>query len=475
MRSLLIVLTLLATAATFYSALRYKSQNIEEDISDRVNIAVASEGGETIDVAVNGRNVTLSGLVASTAEETRLLEAADDTYGALGPVDGLILPQTGGGYLSAEKTASGITLRGSVASDAERAAILEAASTATDGTVTDALIVGAGGGYAEEAVFGLGQMAGLSTGTLMATDHMRSLSGTAPGDVTPLRAAFADRGDWSTALSSSDRPVDLSGDLAAANTALSNAQTDLTAQLSRVTGLEDQLASLSGRLADRDATITTLEEDVTSLRTQLSAGTDADSQLAVALADVIARDNTIDGLNAEIADLRTNQGDTAATSARITELEAETASLTAQLRTSNETVAAMQAEPSFAMMTAQQCDRQATAVLEGARINFASATADIEDDSVPLLERLTGIALACVSEDLSVEIGGHTDAQGSEEGNQRLSEARANAVVSFMTARGVPSNGLNAVGYGESQPIADNETAEGRAANRRISFSWAAQ
>ena len=76
---------------------------------------------------------------------------------------------------------------------------------------------------------------------------------------------------------------------------------------------------------------------------------------------------------------------------------------------------------------------------------------------------------------MTVEIGGHTDDRGSDDANQALSEARATAIVAFMAERGVPEAGLRAVGYGESQPIADNETAEGRAENRRISFDWQAR
>jgi len=80
-----------------------------------------------------------------------------------------------------------------------------------------------------------------------------------------------------------------------------------------------------------------------------------------------------------------------------------------------------------------------------------------------------------VGDNVSVEIGGHTDDRGSEESNQLLSEQRAQAVRDFMTARGVDTSGLTAVGYGEANPIADNETAEGQAANRRISFDWQAR
>jgi OmpA-OmpF porin, OOP family len=69
-----------------------------------------------------------------------------------------------------------------------------------------------------------------------------------------------------------------------------------------------------------------------------------------------------------------------------------------------------------------------------------------------------------------MDIGGHTDAQGSEGGNQSLSQARAEAVLLALQGRRVDVSGMTATGYGEAQPIADNETEEGREANRRIEF-----
>ncbi|MFH2073361.1 MAG: OmpA family protein [Actinomycetota bacterium] len=69
-----------------------------------------------------------------------------------------------------------------------------------------------------------------------------------------------------------------------------------------------------------------------------------------------------------------------------------------------------------------------------------------------------------------VEIGGHTDSEGPADGNLLLSRARADAVAAYLIAQGVDPVQVTAVGYGEDQPIADNSTPEGRAANRRIAF-----
>jgi outer membrane protein OmpA-like peptidoglycan-associated protein len=103
-------------------------------------------------------------------------------------------------------------------------------------------------------------------------------------------------------------------------------------------------------------------------------------------------------------------------------------------------------------------------VLEG--VNFDNDKATLRPDAVGILER-AAIALKEWG-DVKVEIGGHTDAVASDDYNQGLSERRANAVRDFLISRGIAADRLTAKGYGESQPIADNGTDEGRAQNRRV-------
>jgi len=71
---------------------------------------------------------------------------------------------------------------------------------------------------------------------------------------------------------------------------------------------------------------------------------------------------------------------------------------------------------------------------------------------------------------LQVEIGGHTDSIGDKVKNQRLSERRARSVKAFLEGEGVEAARLTAVGHGETQPVAPNDTPEGRATNRRVAF-----
>lgn len=71
---------------------------------------------------------------------------------------------------------------------------------------------------------------------------------------------------------------------------------------------------------------------------------------------------------------------------------------------------------------------------------------------------------------LKIEISGHTDNVGSDALNQKLSENRAKAVVDYLTSKGISSLRMISKGYGKTQPIATNNTEEGRALNRRTEF-----
>jgi outer membrane protein OmpA-like peptidoglycan-associated protein len=102
------------------------------------------------------------------------------------------------------------------------------------------------------------------------------------------------------------------------------------------------------------------------------------------------------------------------------------------------------------------------------KIHFATGKSTILPDSTPLL---TEIAAALAKRPtVRVRIEGHTDARGAAAINTRLSRARAEAVRSWLITAGIVATRLVAVGFGPSQPIADNRTASGREENRRVEF-----
>jgi outer membrane protein OmpA-like peptidoglycan-associated protein len=86
-----------------------------------------------------------------------------------------------------------------------------------------------------------------------------------------------------------------------------------------------------------------------------------------------------------------------------------------------------------------------------------------------LLDNLYDIVNRCP--ELDIEIGGHTDSDGSDVANQRLSERRAASVGSYLQEKGIPAARMRVVGYGEAKPLVENSNAENKAKNRRIEFS----
>lgn len=102
-------------------------------------------------------------------------------------------------------------------------------------------------------------------------------------------------------------------------------------------------------------------------------------------------------------------------------------------------------------------------------ILFDSGRSSIKSQSEVVLKDITAILNKYSSATFTVE--GHTDSTGSEAGNQKLSESRANAVKDHLVANGVSSSRLSAVGHGEAKPIDSNKTRAGRANNRRVEIN----
>ncbi|MFN3274357.1 MAG: OmpA family protein [Paracoccus sp. (in: a-proteobacteria)] len=107
-------------------------------------------------------------------------------------------------------------------------------------------------------------------------------------------------------------------------------------------------------------------------------------------------------------------------------------------------------------------------ILSESEIGFEPSRASIAGDPGPTLASLAEAMADCA--DYQIEAGGHTDSQGSEAFNADLSRSRAQAILAAMEGAGIDTTNMTARGYGESQPIASNETDEGREANRRIEF-----
>jgi OOP family OmpA-OmpF porin len=125
-------------------------------------------------------------------------------------------------------------------------------------------------------------------------------------------------------------------------------------------------------------------------------------------------------------------------------------------------------KPAAAPVDPTVCQQLFSELLAKGRIRFEPGRAIIDQDSAGLLDRLIETAMRCPTAE--IEIAGHTDADGEDAVNQTLSEKRAQAVLDYLVRAGLPASRFTPIGYGSSQPVASNDTDEGKAQNRRIDF-----
>jgi len=126
-------------------------------------------------------------------------------------------------------------------------------------------------------------------------------------------------------------------------------------------------------------------------------------------------------------------------------------------------------DPVAGLLKPTECVDEINAVLTERKISFDPGSTELDTAGRGVVDRLAEILKNC--DKAKIEIAGHTDSQGRETMNLTLSQARADAVLQGLMARRVLTSGLTAVGYGEVEPIADNDSEEGREANRRIEFT----
>ena len=119
---------------------------------------------------------------------------------------------------------------------------------------------------------------------------------------------------------------------------------------------------------------------------------------------------------------------------------------------------------------------QVERVNEGIKITLSENTVNFDFNSAALttvsksnLDKLAGVMVQYP--DTNINVYGHTDSKGTAEYNLTLSQKRANSVIDYLVSKGIARTRLNAMGMGEKDPIATNETEAGRAQNRRVEFA----
>ncbi len=125
-------------------------------------------------------------------------------------------------------------------------------------------------------------------------------------------------------------------------------------------------------------------------------------------------------------------------------------------------------DPVAGLPTPEECEAEIAQIVAASKITFEPGNATIDAGALGTMDDIAEILKLCGA--LRLEIQGHTDSQGRESMNLQLSQARAQSVLNELRARRVLTSTYSAKGYGETRPIADNKTEDGREANRRIEF-----
>lgn len=118
---------------------------------------------------------------------------------------------------------------------------------------------------------------------------------------------------------------------------------------------------------------------------------------------------------------------------------------------------------------AQGCEERILAAMGTRKLSYVFGSYELTPESQAVLDDVYKTMASCPAE-LKIEVAAYTDNAGDAVANQLISKSRAQAAASALVSRGLPQDRVSAAGYGGAQPIADNATPEGRAANRRVTF-----
>ena len=368
---------------------------------------------------------------------------------------------TGGYVMSIAHDGSTLEVSGYVPSEAARAALIDAVKARFPGqTVTDRLqiVTGAPDGWQQCIVAGLAALPRLATGQTILADRKLSVTGTtndyaiAQGVPSDVKAAAGQTCEASTDIAFTG---EFRNDLSWSAAHEENGAVVLSGEVPDETS-RGRITESAQRMFQR-AKIT----DQMKI-----AGAPAEPWLTVALR----------GLD-QLARLKSGQVTLAAKDLTVRGV-ATSEAIAAGVRSAigsglpegfKGSDAIQVVVPDPRQQEADRCQELMRDATEKGILQFARAKADLTDDSTDTLKELAEIANACPG--FRIEIEGHTDGEGTDDRNQRLSDRRASAVADFLTRSGVDRGRLSTIGYGATRPLADNITEDGRAKNRRIEFT----
>ena len=144
-----------------------------------------------------------------------------------------------------------------------------------------------------------------------------------------------------------------------------------------------------------------------------------------------------------------------------------------RLKEHDSKIADLSRETQEAMERAQSAEKLAQGkllyevTLKDEDVKFAYNKANLSDNAKDILQNMVN-QLKADNKNVYIEVQGHTDSRGTPDYNMKLGEERADAVRRYLAEEGIPLHRINTISYGETRPIADNQTKEGRSTNRRV-------
>ena len=429
---------------------------LEADLAARSSAALKDTVLDKTRIAVAGRDVTLDAEAFSEEGRRKALAAVEAVPGVrLVNDETRLVPEAKPYVWSAERDVARVTLGGSAPLPASKAKLLEAARAAVSGVeVADqmALARGAPERFDNAALLLLDQVGKLKDGKVTISDNRVSLSGMARelGGREAIAAALKNLPEGFTVAANDVKappyvfqaykdPVavtlTLSGYVPDNNVHAAVAQAASRKFVSEK--VVDNLKSSLGAPSGFSAAIVTALGGLS----RLSTGTLVVSDREVKLSG----DALYEGAAAQIR-----------------------AGLAKDFPQGFQFKPEISVKPPAAPVDPTVCQQLFSELLSKGKIRFEQGRAALDPDSTALLDRLIEIALRCPA--ANIEVAGHTDGDGEDGFNQALSEKRAQAVVDYLVKAGLPPSRFAAVGYGSTQPIAGNDSDEGKAQNRRIEF-----
>jgi len=479
----------------WFAALHLSGPKINADLSARVAQELHAAGADWAKAEVLGRDVRIVSAAPDPAARAHAIATADRTLGVRrvgSDVD--VLAEQSPFTWRAERKADTLTINGYAPSERVRQNVMAKIAEIFPGVQVDSKIeiaAGAPANFAQIVMFALQQLSRLAEGDASISDTSLAISGRAsdldsyhaiaaaikalPGGLT-IEAANVIPPKVSPYRWSATREA---GALVLEGFAPDRQALEANAALAR---------RLIGALALRDRQSLALgQSDLypravqTILRalSQLKAGRGALEDKMITLSGTARNAAALNAVSdlikaAEDAGLRVENG-IVAPPAPPPEIKPQTPPAPASAG-ADQAARAPPAAPAEIVVTtpapkspvAEDCGAKVTGAIADRRVHFARSSAEIGSDSAALIDDIAAALKTCG--DVSISLEGHTDNEGQAFNNQRLSEARAQAVRAALLARGIEPARVAATGFGAARPLVANTTKDNLAKNRRVEF-----